>query len=88
MLSASFDINEFIDKVKGRSDHEIIYMADREATEAERHCYKRSNGENAEDARSYATLLKDVVLYMRHGIQTHAVRQIDLLRLDVSGWHC
>ena len=40
MLSSSFDISEFIDKVKGHSDQEIIYMADREATAAERYVHQ------------------------------------------------
>jgi hypothetical protein len=40
MLSESFDISEFISKVKGQSELEIIHMADLEATEAERHLYK------------------------------------------------
>ena len=84
MLSASFDIYEFIDKVMGRSDQEIIYMADLEATAAERHFYKCSKNGNSENAGSYVALLKDVVLYVRHGVRTHAIRRIDLPRLDLS----
>ncbi|MGD9365142.1 MAG: hypothetical protein PVH87_05560 [Desulfobacteraceae bacterium] len=82
MLSSSFDICEFIDKVKDHSKHEILYLADREATEAERHLYKHSLKDNNEAARSYAVQLKDIVLYMRHGVRTRAVRQIDLSNLD------
>lgn len=82
MLSSSFDICEFIDKVKDHSEQEIIYLADQEATEAERSLYKHGHKGNNEDARSYVMLLKDIVLYMRHGVQTHAVRQIDLANLD------
>ena len=36
MLSSSFDISEFMKKVEGHSNQEIIYMADLEATAAER----------------------------------------------------
>lgn len=88
MLSSSFDIYEFIDKVKGHSGQEIIYLADQEATEAERRLYKRSPVEWGEHASRYVMLLKDVVLYMRHGIQTHAVRQIDLRRIDTETVKC
>lgn len=88
MLSASFDIYEFIKKVKGRSDQEIIYMADLEATEAERHFYKCSKNGNNEIAGSYVALLKDVVLYFRHGVRTQAIRQIDLPCLDLSERGC
>lgn len=88
MLSSSFDIYEFIEKVKGHSGQEIIYLADQEATEAERHLFKQCPVENGEHASNYAMLLKDVVLYMRHGIQTHAVRQIDLACMDADAANC
>ena len=88
MLSSSFDICEFIDKVKDHSEQEIIYLADQEATETERHLYKHAKTENCDPARSYAGLLKDIVLYMRHGIRTHAARQLDLPRLDSFGRGC
>ena len=88
MLSSSFDIHEFIEKAKGHSDQEIIYMADLEATEAERYLYKQPETTDDESANSYVTLLKDVVLYMRHGIRTHAVRQVDLQALKFEGKAC
>ena len=85
MLSSSFDISEFITKVKGHSDQEIIYLADQEATAAERYLYKhdkcrkqQSKVQNCDEVRNYAVLLKDFVLYMRHGILTHSIRQLDL----------
>jgi hypothetical protein len=88
MLSTSFDIYEFIDKVKGRSEQEIIYLADMEATEAERHFYKSIRNEKNENAGGYVALLKDVVLYFRHGVRTHAIRQINLPCLILSGRDC
>ena len=88
MLSSSFDICEFMDKVKGHSGQEIIIMADQEATEAERHLYKQSPEESREYARAYVAQLKDVVLYMRHGIRTQAVRQIELPVFDSAEGHC
>lgn len=88
MLSTSFDICEFIDKVKGHNDDEIIYFADQEATEAERHLYKRAKVENCDNARSYVVQLKDIVLFMRYGIRTHALRRLDLRLLSTFGGHC
>lgn len=88
MLSSSFDIYEFIDKVKGRSEQEIIYLADMEATEAERHFYKSIKNERNENAGGYVALLKDVVLYFRHGVCTHAIRQINLPWFDLAGRNC
>lgn len=88
MLSSSYDIFEFMDKVKDRSDQEIIYMADLEATEAERHLYKHCKYKNNEIAAGYVALLKDVVLYIRHGIRTHAIRRIDLAGHDLTKRVC
>lgn len=88
MLSSSFDICEFIDKVKGNNGQKVIYLADREATEAERLVYKKARTDSLDNARTYTALLKDIVLYMRYGIRTHAVRQIDGAQLDDLGEFC
>ena len=88
MLSESFDISEFISKVKGQSEKEIIYMADLEATAAERYLYKHKNGNQRESIKNYALLLKDFVLYMRYGVQTQSVRQIDPAELMAVGREC
>ena len=88
MLSESYDISEFISKVKGQSEHEIIYMADLEATEAERHLFKHKNSGDRESVKNYAKLIKDFVLYMRYGVQTHSVRQIDLQELQTIARDC
>ena len=93
MLSSSFDMPEFIKQVKGHSDQEIIYLADQEATAAERYLYRQrkcrqkiSNAEDCAAARHYAVLLKDFVLYMRYGILTHSVRELHLtLPASVQG---
>ena len=85
MLSTSFDISEFIRKVEGHSDQKIILLADQEATAAERYLDKHrqcsSAERNAEDCinvREYVSLLKDFVLYIRHGILTRLVRELDV----------
>jgi hypothetical protein len=90
MLSSSFDISEFIKKVEGHSEQEIIYLADQEATAAERYLYKhrrcRNGGEDADDCinvRQYAIFLKDFVIYIRHGVLTRSVRELDVI---MPGW--
>jgi len=95
MLSSSFDISEFIKRVKGHSDQEIIFLADQEATATERFLYKHgkcrqkiSNAEDCADARHYAVLLKDFVLYIRYGILTHSFRQLHLALPDSTERHC
>ena len=78
MLSSSYDFTEFMEKVKGHSFQEIIWMADQEATEAER-CMHRSGCNGDEDKIvQYALCLKDFILYMRHGMLTRIIRRLDL----------
>lgn len=88
MLSSSFDIHEFIDKVKGHSDKEIIYMADQEATAAERALYRSAPSSDNDPANSYVMMLKDIVLYMRHGVLTGSVRKLDFSLPDSIGRQC
>ena len=85
MLSSSFDISEFIKRIKGHSQRDIIFLADQEATETERYLYKHrrcrqhlSHPDDCADARHYAVFLKDFVLYMRYGVLTHSVRKLQL----------
>lgn len=92
MLSSSFDISEFIRKVEGRSSKEVIYLADQEATAAERYIYQHKkcrqthdDSDTCGDARKYAVLLKDFVQYMRYGVLTHSVRGLDLTPLGPRG---
>jgi hypothetical protein len=89
MLSSSFDISEFIKKVEGHSEQEIIYLADQEATAAERYLYKhrrcRDGEEDSDDCinvRQYALFLKDFVIYMRYGVLTRSVRKLDVVMPD------
>jgi hypothetical protein len=86
MLSSSFDISEFIRKVEGHSDREIVFLADQEAIAAERYLFRcrecrdtEQNSEECASVRQYALLLKDVVLYIRHGVITRLVRELDVI---------
>ncbi len=88
MLSSSFDISEFISKVKGHSSEEIIYLADQEATAADRISFRRNAEDTCQLARDYSLLLRDVILYMRHGILTHSARQLHLERVGFDNRPC
>jgi hypothetical protein len=80
MISTSCDVKQFIEAVKGRNYFDIIYFADKEATEAERVFYqkRKSAGLNQKDFREYARLLKGFILFMRHGIKAIGVSDSDL----------
>ena len=95
MLSSSFDICEFIQKVEGRCDQEMIYLADQEATAAERYLYRRGcrqpdtqADEHCRNARHYAVVLKDLVLYLRYGVLTRSVRELGLGLPEPAGRFC
>jgi hypothetical protein len=80
MLASSADIAEFMTKIKDKPFHDVVYLVDREATEAERLTLKsKSVPESETDIyRRYAMTLKDFVLYVRHGIKTSLVSNLDL----------
>lgn len=95
MLSATCDISEFIQKMKGRSHQDIILLADQEATSAERHIVKHRHADRHHEkpdackdlpaepqVRTYALVLKELILYMRHGILTRNVRNLHLILPD------
>ena len=78
MVSSSFDIDEFFSKIKDRSYQEIIVLADREATAGERlECKTLENTERSRIVH-YVGCLKDFILYLRHGVRTRAIRDLDL----------
>ena len=71
MISDRCDFNEFVHKAKGRDYQEVIYLAEREATEAERRFYQpRLPGpEKTLCGQDYARCLKRFITYMRYGIK-------------------
>jgi hypothetical protein len=85
MLSTSFDIDEFMEIVKGHSFQEIIQTADREATEAERIVCKQCRLGGCDPIVGYAHCLKDFILYMRYGVRTRRLRHLNLAAFQLSG---
>ena len=83
MLSANASLTEFVDQIAEQPYDAIILMTDREATEAQRQCYKRETASNQNgEMETYALLLKDFLIYMRHGVATKALRNLDRRVLD------
>ena len=85
MLSSSFDIKEFVEKVQDNSEINMFYLTDQELVAVERliyrtHCHNNSQRESevCPGACRYAVLLKDFVMYLRHGVLSRAFRQLDL----------
>ena len=76
MISNRCDFNDFVLKTKGRDYEEIIFLADREATEAERRFYHHStpDQEKAACGQDYALCLKEFIAYMRYGIKPPHIR--------------
>ena len=71
MISDRCDFNEFVLKAKGRDYQEVIYLAEREATEAERRFYhpRLAKTEKTLCGQDYARCLKDFITFMRYGIK-------------------
>jgi hypothetical protein len=71
MISANCDFSDFVAAIKDKPFQEIIYLADQEATAAERIFYQ--DGANGDQKRlcgqKYAAVLKDLVSYMRSNVR-------------------
>ncbi len=78
MLSSSFSIDEFMEKVKGHTVHEIIQSANQEATAAERIVCKQCRQGGCDTIVGYACCLKDFILYIRYGVRTRRMRHLNL----------
>ena len=80
MISESYNIKEFIEEMRGKDYLEIVYLANQEATEAERfsnQCRKKDEA-MGKVSMEYATVLKDIIFFLRHGIKTSSIsRQLD-----------
>jgi hypothetical protein len=71
MISSNCDFSHFVAAVKDKSYHDIIYLADQEATAAERLLFR--NGVNSNERKKcgqrYASILKTFISYMRSNVR-------------------
>jgi hypothetical protein len=72
MISDRCDFSEFVRQAQGQNYEDIIYLADREATEAERRFYHHGtvDKEKLICGQDYAQCLKAFISYMRYGIKS------------------
>jgi hypothetical protein len=72
MISQSCDFDEFMDSIRDLDYLQVIYLADKEATEAERLKYRSRARRLAppEACEGYADALKGFIRFMRYGVKS------------------
>jgi hypothetical protein len=70
MISQAFDLEQFVESIRGNDYYRTIYAAEREATAAERLSIRLRNYKEADAniSQSYADLLKGLINFLRYGI--------------------
>ena len=71
MISSNCDFSHFVAAIKDKSYHDIIYLADQEATAAERLLFRNTtnNDERKKCGQRYASILKKLIAYMRSNVR-------------------
>jgi hypothetical protein len=71
MISNNCDFSSFVAAIKDKPYDDIIYLADQEATAAERLLFRNSvaNDERKKCGQRYATILKKLIAYMRSNVR-------------------
>jgi len=75
MISSTYSMPEFIEAVSNKGYQDIIYMAEREATEAERMTYRPRVSSEAKKmgCEAYARNLKHFLFYLRYHVKPTGV---------------
>ena len=84
MISANCDIHEVISKLGNKDFFEMIYLLDKEATEAERQILrpKRKLNEGRICGSEYVSNLKNLIFYLRYGARPRGLRNEDIQLLE------
>jgi hypothetical protein len=71
MISTNCDFSHFVAAIKDKPYDDIIYLADLEATAAERLLFRNNvaNDERRKCGQRYATILKRLIAYMRSNVR-------------------
>ncbi len=85
MISQACDLEQFIEAISDRDYLEVIYLADKEATEAERIKYRSKVPPSTpprEGCPHYADVLKGFIYFMRYGVKNPLIsdRHVELFR--------
>ena len=84
MVSANCDIREFIAGLENKDYFEMMYLLDKEATEAERLLFNPKSNiyERQICGAEYVTRLKDCIFYLRYGARPKGLKPEDLALFD------
>ena len=82
MISANCDIRELISDLENKDFFEMIYLLDKEATEAERQLInsKSKMCEAQNCGPEYVSNLKNLIFYLRYGARPNGL-QVEYIRL-------
>ena len=84
MISPNCDIREFITGLENKDFFEMLYLLDKEATDAERKLYnpKSEMSERQICGPEYVSSLKNLIFYLRYGAKPSGLRKEDIDLLD------
>ena len=83
MISTDCNFEKFVREIKGRDYYDVIYLAEKEATQAWRRSYNnQSRICSSEASRKYQQKLIGLIDYMRHGLKPHILKGQELQLCD------
>ena len=84
MISPNCDIREFISVLENKDYFEMIYLLDKEATEAERQLFnpKSKLCERQICGPEYVSNLKNLIFYLRYGARPRRLQEEYIRLLD------
>jgi hypothetical protein len=84
MISANCDIRELISELENKDFFEMIYLLEKEATEAERQLFipKDKLRERQICEPEYVSNLKSLIFYLRYGAKPRGLREEHVRLLD------
>lgn len=84
MISANCSIRELISKLEDKDYFEMIYLLEKEATEAERQLlrHRRKLYEGQICGSEYVSNLKNLIFYLRYGARPRGLRKEHIRLLD------
>lgn len=84
MISANCNIREIISKLEDKDYYEMIYLLDKEATEAERQILsaKSKMSDRQVCGPEYVKNLKNLIFYLRYGARPSGLEEEHIRLLD------
>ena len=84
MIAVNCDIREFISELENKDFFEMIYLLDKEATEAERQWYnpRTEMADRQICGSQYVSDLKNLIFYLRYGARPKGLREENICLID------